>query len=73
MFTRQSYPTVSLDVIEALELDHFIDALTDTEIRLMLREIRPKTLAEAEKINGPMEGHRIADKQRMRLEGKVEQ
>lgn len=71
--TRQSYPKVSQDVIEALALDHFIDALTETEIRLRLREVGPKTLAEAEKIAVRMEAHRIADKQRARLVGHVEQ
>lgn len=71
--TRQSYPKVSQDVIEALALDHFIDALTETEIRLRLREVGPKTLAEAEKIAVRMEAHRIADKQRARLVGRVEQ
>ena len=71
--TRQSYPKVSQDVIEALALDHFIDALTETEIRLRLREVGPKTLTEAEKIAVRMEAHRIADKQRTRLVGRVEQ
>ena len=71
--TRQSYPNASQDVIEALSLDHFIDALTETEIRLRLREVSPKTLSEAEKIAVRMEAHRIADKQRLRLVGKVEQ
>ena len=71
--TRQSYPKVSQDVIEALALDHFIDALTETEIRLRLREVGPKTLTEAEKITVRMEAHRIADKQRTRLVGRVEQ
>ena len=47
LFSYLFYPNVSLDVIEALALDHFIDAFTDTKIRLRLREIGPKTLAEA--------------------------
>ena len=53
--TRQSYPNSSLDVIEALSLDHFNDTLSETEIRLRLREVGPKTLAEAEKIAVRME------------------
>ena len=32
--TRQAYPTVSLGVIEALSVDHFIDELPEAEIRL---------------------------------------
>ena len=71
--TRQAYPKVSLDVVEALAVDHFIDALPETEIRLRLREVGPTTLAEAEKIAVRMEAHRIADKHRTRLVGKVEQ
>lgn len=71
--TRQSYPNVSLEVIEALSLDHFIDALSDTDIRLRLREVAPKTLAEAEKIAITIEAYRLADKQKMRLVGKVEE
>ena len=35
--TRQSYPNATLDVIEALSLDYFIDALSESEIRLRLR------------------------------------
>ena len=46
--SRQSYPNTSLDVIEALALDHFIDALTESDIRLRLREVGPKSLSEAE-------------------------
>ena len=68
--TRQSYPNASA---EALALDHFIDALSESEIRLRLREVGPKTLSEAEKIAVRMEAHRIADKQRTRFVGKVEQ
>ena len=71
--SRQAYPKASLDVIEALALDHFIDALSETEIRLRLREVGPKTLNEAESIAVRMEAHRIADKQRTRLVGKIEQ
>ena len=71
--TRQAYPQVSLDVVEALSVDHFIDALPESEIRLGLREVGPTTLAEAERIAVRMDAHRQADKQRTRLVGKVEQ
>ena len=59
--TRQAYPKVSLDVVEALAADHFIDALPETEIRLRLCEVGPTTLAEAEKIAVRMEAHRISN------------
>lgn len=71
--TRQAYPKVSIDMVEVLALDHFTDALPETEIRMRLREVGPITLAEAEKIAVRMEAHRIADRQRTRLVGKVEQ
>ena len=58
---------MSLDVIEALALDHFIDALSQAEIHL------PKTLHEAESIAVRMEAHHIADKQGTHLVGKIEQ
>ena len=71
--TRQSYPKASQDLIEALALDHFIDAISETEIRLRLREVGPKSLSEAEAIAVRMEAHRIADRQRTKLVGKVDQ
>lgn len=45
---RYSYPKASFDVIEALALDHFIDALSQSERRLHLKEVEPKTFSEAE-------------------------
>ncbi|MCG8048446.1 MAG: hypothetical protein N0E48_22985, partial [Candidatus Thiodiazotropha endolucinida] len=71
--TRQAYPNVSLDVVEALAVDHFIDAIPESEIRLRLREVGPSTLAEAERIAVRMESQRTADKLRTRFVGKVEQ
>ena len=66
---RQAYPTASLDVVEALALDCFIDAQNESEIRLRLRELAPKSISEAEKIASRMEAHRLADKARNRLVG----
>ena len=71
--THQAYPKADLEVIEALALDHFIDGLPEPEICLRLREVGPKSLSEAETIAVRMEAHRIADKQRTRFVGKVEQ
>ena len=39
----------------------------------MLREVGPKSLSEADAIAVRMEAHRIADLQRTKLEGKVDQ
>jgi hypothetical protein len=46
--TRNTYASASKEVTEAIALDHFIVAITDSEIRLRLKEISPKTLLEAE-------------------------
>ena len=70
--TRQAYPSGSLEVIESLALDNFIDALTDADIRLRLRELSPKTLTEAEGIAVRMEAHKIADRQRSKVVGHVD-
>ena len=69
---RQAYPGVNKDVIETLSIDIFIDALTDSEIRLRVRELGQKTLADAERTALRLESHKIADKQRSRLVGILE-
>ena len=69
---RQAYPGVNKDVIETLSTDSFIDALNDSEIRLRVRELGPKTLAEAERTALRLESHKIADKQCSRLVGQIE-
>ncbi|MEW8544977.1 MAG: hypothetical protein AB2693_15740, partial [Candidatus Thiodiazotropha sp.] len=69
---RQAYPGVNKDVIETLSVDIFIDALTDSEIRLRVRELGPKTLADAERTALRLESHKIADRQRSRVVGQLE-
>ena len=69
---RQAYPGVHKDVIETLAIDHFIDALTDSEIRLRIREFDSKTLADAERSALRLESHKNADKQRNRIVGQIE-
>lgn len=64
--TRQAYPSASSEVLDLLALDYFIDALPDTDMRLRLREICPKTVSEAEKIAVRLEAHKVADKTRGR-------
>ena len=61
---RQAYPGVNKDVVETLSIDHFIDAMTDSEIRLRVREFGPKTLGDAERTALRLESHKIADRQR---------
>ena len=69
---RQAYPGVNKDVIETLSIDNFIDALGDSDIRLRVREIGPKTLADAERTALRLESHKIAESQRSRLVGQIE-
>ena len=68
---RQAYPGVNKDVIETLSIDIFIDALTDSEIRLRVRELGLRTLADAERTALRLESHKIADKQRSQLVGQL--
>ena len=66
---RQVYPGINEDVIETLSLDNFIDAITDSDIRMRGQELCPKSLEEAEQICVHLEAYKIADKQRTRLVG----
>ena len=63
---RQAYPGVNKDVIETLATDNFVDAMTDFNICLHVRELGTKTLADAERTALRLESHKIADKQRLR-------
>lgn len=69
---RQAYPGVNKDVIETLSIDQFVDALSDSDIRLRVREFGPKTLADAERTALRLESHKIADRQRSRLVGQID-
>ena len=69
---RQAYPGVNKDVIETLSIDIFNNALTDSEIRLRVRELGQKTLADPERTALRLESHKIDDKQRSRLVGQLE-
>lgn len=64
--TRKAYPSASSEVVELLALDFFIDALPDTDIRLRLREVNPKSISEAERIAVRLDVHKIADRSRGR-------
>lgn len=69
--TRQAYPAANSDLIDTLALDHFIDSLLDSEIRIRLRECSPKNIQEAETLAVKMEAQRIADRQRNKAVGSV--
>lgn len=46
--TRQANPTTDQGVLNILALEQFIDALPDPDIRLRLKEARPKDNNDAE-------------------------
>lgn len=65
--TRRAYPGSSPVVRDTLSLDYFIDAIPETEIRLRLREVGPKSINEAENIAVRLEALRIADRQKVKI------
>jgi hypothetical protein len=62
--TRQAYPSAEPGLTNILALDQFIDALPDPDIRLRLREARPRDISEAETLAIRLETYRIADSQK---------
>ena len=62
--TRQAYPSAEPGLTNILALDQFIDALPDPDIRLRLRESRPRDISEAETLAIRLETYRIADSQK---------
>ena len=68
---HQAYPGVNKEVIETLSLDNFIDAITDSDIRMRVRELSPKSLDEAEQICVRLEAYKVADKQRTCFVGRL--
>ena len=62
--TRQAYPNAPTTVISTLARNHFIDALSESDMRLRIREVRAKTIAEAEILALRLEAYRVADRQK---------
>lgn len=48
--TRKAYPGAPPYLIDTLALDHFIDAIPDADMKLRLREARPRDLNGAESL-----------------------
>ena len=61
--TRCAYPGAPSSVTDVLALDQFIDALTDSDMRLRIREARPKNI-EAEILAVRLETFKQADTHR---------
>lgn len=62
--TRQAYPNAPSTVISTLAIDHFIDALPESDMRLRIREGQTKDIAEAEIMALRLEANRVADRQK---------
>ena len=65
--TRRAYSGTSPVVRDTLALDYFIDAIPETEIRLRLREVGPKTINKAEHITVLLEALRVADREKRKI------
>ena len=62
--TRLAYPSATYVLQETLSQEHFIDALTDGEIRWRVFQSKPETLADAVRIAVELEAFQAADRQR---------
>ena len=65
--TRLAYPDASVEMIEILSKDQFIDALTDEDSRLRLRQNKPETLRHALEQALELESIHLANKQRTKM------
>ena len=59
--TRQAYPRADTNMTNTLALDHFIDAIPDKEMKLRIREARPRNIEEAEMFAVRLETYKLAD------------
>ena len=59
-----AYPTASLDILDVLGKDQFIDALDDSEIRWRVYQIKARTLDDAVCAAVEMEAYKKAESQR---------
>ncbi|KAL3880646.1 hypothetical protein ACJMK2_032870 [Sinanodonta woodiana] len=48
--SRRAYPKAPTELIETLSRDHFIDVLTDSDMRLRIQQSHPKTLEEVTRL-----------------------
>ena len=70
--TCLAYPDASPDMIEVLSKDQFIDALTDEDSRLRLRQNKPETLCHALEQALELESIRLANRQRTKIVREVQ-
>lgn len=62
--SRKAYPSAPSDLMETLCRDHFIDALTDSDMSLRIQLARPKNIYEATKLAVELDAFHQAEKQR---------
>jgi len=64
---RLAYPGVAPAMLELLANDQFVDALTDEDMRLRIRQNRPETLRGALEAALQMESYQLASKQTCKM------
>ena len=62
--TRQAYPSAPAEIRSTVAMDHFIDALNDSDTRWKIRQTRPKTLEDALTLAVELEAFLTAERQR---------
>ena len=67
VLTRAAYPDASQELQDVLARDNFIDALTDEDLRLRIRQAKPQSLQKALEIALELESFQLASKHRNRL------
>ena len=60
----RAYPDANLSLREILSKDHFIDALSDSDMRLRLKQSRSATLDETVRLSIELEAFQIAENER---------
>ena len=64
---RLAYPDPAPGMINVLAKDQFIDAITDENIRLHIRQSKPTSLREALEHALILESYHLANRQRIRV------
>ena len=67
ILTRVAYPDASVELQDTIARDNFIDALQDDDMRLKIRQARPKSLQSALENALELESFQMASRQRSRV------
>ena len=57
-----AYPTASAEIRETLSKDQFVDALVDSEMRIRIKQARPRNLNDAIQLAVELEAYNRAEK-----------